>query len=133
MIDYQKVLNENPSGVMATIGDGKAKTRVFQYLFADGNRVYFCTSNEKPVYSQIQANPYVSFCTCAADFSPVLSVNGRAVFVDDLPLKARALDENPSIKDIYHSPGNPSFELFYIDVEEVVTFSFADGPQTYAV
>ncbi|HIU77677.1 MAG TPA: pyridoxamine 5'-phosphate oxidase family protein [Candidatus Pelethocola excrementipullorum] len=133
MIDYVSVLKANPNGVLATQDNGKIKTRVFQYLFSDGNKVYFCTNNEKPVYKQIKENPYISFCTYPADYAPVLSVNGKAVFVDDKALKTRALDENPGIKGIYNTPDNPVFELFYIDTEEVETFSFAKGPKTYTV
>ncbi|MBE7719734.1 pyridoxamine 5'-phosphate oxidase family protein [Lacrimispora indolis] len=133
MIDYAAVLKENPNGVLATQDGNKVKTRVFQYLFTDGNKVYFCTSNQKPVYNQIKANPYVSFCTYPADFAPVVSVNGNAVFVDDISLKARALDENPGIKGLYKTPDNPVFEIFYIDVEEVETFSYSDGPKTYTI
>ncbi|WP_024344925.1 pyridoxamine 5'-phosphate oxidase family protein [Lacrimispora indolis] len=133
MIDYAAVLKENPNGVLATQDGNKVKTRVFQYLFTDGNKVYFCTSNQKPVYNQIKANPYVSFCTYPADFAPVVSVNGNAVFVDDISLKTRALDENPGIKGLYKTPDNPVFEIFYIDVEEVETFSYSDGPKTYTI
>ncbi len=133
MIDYAAVLKENPNGVLATQDGSKVKTRVFQYLFADGSKVYFCTNNKKPVYDQIKASPYVSFCTYPADFAPVVSVNGKAVFVSDISLKTRALEENPGIKGIYKSPDNPVFELFYIDIEEVETFSFTDGPKTYTV
>lgn len=133
MIDYAATLKANPNGVMATQNNGKIKTRVFQYLFSDGNKTYFCTSNEKPVYEQIKTNPYVSFCTYPANFYPVLSVNGKAVFVNDIALKTRALDENPAIKGIYNTPDNPVFEIFYIDVEEVETFSFAEGPKTYTI
>ena len=131
MIDCAAILKANPVGVLAT-QDGKGvKTRVFQYLFADGNKVYFCTSSEKPVYEQLKANSNVSFCAYPADFNPVLSVNGKAVFVNDIALKTRALDENPQIKGIYNTPDNPVFQLFYIDVETVETFSFAEGPKTY--
>lgn len=133
MIDYTAALKENPNGVLATQDSGKVKTRVFQYLFSDGNKVYFCTSNEKPVYDQLKANPDVSFCTYPADFTPVVSVNGKAIFVDNKALKTRALDENPGIKGIYNTPDNPVFELFYIEVEEVETFSFAEGPKTYTI
>lgn len=133
MIDYAAILKANPNGVLATQDNGKIKTRVFQYLFSEGNKVYFCTSNEKPVYNQIKTNPDVSFCTYPANFAPVLSVNGKAVFVNDMALKTRALDENPPIKGIYNTPENPTFEIFYIAVEEVETFSFTEGPKTYAV
>lgn len=133
MIDYAAILKANPSGVMATQDNGRIKTRVFQYLFSDNNKVYFGTSNNKPVYEQIKANPYVSFCTYPTNFAPVLSVNGKAVFVNDMELKTRALDENPNIKGIYNTPDNPAFEIFYIDTEEVQTFSFTEGPKTYAI
>ncbi|MDR2928600.1 MAG: hypothetical protein LBV41_10475, partial [Cytophagaceae bacterium] len=99
---------------------------------AEENRVYFCTSSEKSVYAQLQANPNVSFCTHPQNFSPVLSVNGKVVFVEDLSLKAKALDENPLIKGIYNTPDNPIFKLFYIETEEIVTFSFVEGEKTYS-
>jgi uncharacterized pyridoxamine 5'-phosphate oxidase family protein len=133
MINYTDLLKATPNGVLATQDGQGVKTRVFQYLFSDGNKVYFCTSSEKPVYDQMKANPNVSFCTHPANFSPVVSVNGTVVFVDDLALKTRALDENPGIKGIYNTPDNPVFTLFYIDVKEVETFSFAEGPKTYNV
>lgn len=133
MFNYAAVLEANPSGVLATQEGGKVRTRVFQYLFSDGDRVYFCTSNQKPVYRQLQANPHVSFCTYPANFAPVVSVNGKAVFVSDMALKAKALDENPGIKGIYGAPDNPIFELFYIAVEEVETFSFTEGPSVYTL
>jgi len=133
MIDYAAILKANPVGVFATQDGKNVRTRVFQYLFADGNKVYFCTSSQKPVYGQLKENPNVSFCCHPADFNPVLSVNGKAIFVDDIALKTRALDENPPIKSIYNTPDNPVFQLFYIDVKEVETFSFAEGPKTYSV
>ena len=131
MIDYAAILKQNPNGVLATRDGDGVQTRVFQYLFADGNKVYFCTSSQKPVYGQLQANANVSFCTYTADFNPVLSVNGKAVFVDDMGLKTRALDENPPIKGIYNTPDNPVFKIFYIEVTEVDTFNFAEGPKSY--
>ena len=130
MIDYAAAFKANPAGVLATHDGQIIKTRVFQFLFADEKKVYFCTNNEKPVYAQLQANPNVSFCA-PGDFSPVVSVNGKAVFTDDMTLKTRAFDENPLLKTIYNSPENPVFTLFYIDVEEIDTFGFSEGPKSY--
>lgn len=133
MVNYAEILKANPNGVLATQDGNKVKTRVFQYLFADGNKVYFCTNSEKLVYKQLQVNPNVSFCTFTQNFSPVLSINGKAVFVEDLSLKTKALDENPLIKNIYKTPDSPIFKIFYIEVEEVETFSFAEGSKSYKV
>lgn len=131
MIDYAEILKKSPNGVLATQDGDKVKTRYFQFLFCDGKKVYFCTANDKPVFKQLKANSNVSFCVTPPDFNPVMSINGQVVFVNDLALKNRALDENPSIKGIYQSGDNPIFEMFYIDTEEIETFDFAQGPQTY--
>lgn len=103
------------------------------FFSSQGSKVYVRTSSEKPVYAQLTANPAVSFCTYPQDFLPVLSVNGKAVFVEDMALKTRALEENPGIKGIYDTPENPVLKIFYINVKEVDTFSFSDGPKTYTV
>ncbi|MFV0314357.1 MAG: pyridoxamine 5'-phosphate oxidase family protein [Anaerotignum sp.] len=133
MINFVEKLEANPNGVFATQEKGKIKTRVFQYLFAEGTKVYFCTSNEKPVYKQIKESAYVSFCTHPNNFSEVVSINGKAVFVNDLELKNRILETYPMIKGIYKSGDNPIFEAFYVDVDEVETFSFTEGPKTYTI
>jgi len=130
MFDFVELLKATPNGVLATQDGHSVKTRVFQFLFADGKKAYFCTNNEKPVYTQMKANPNVSFCV-PGDFSPVVSINGKVVFTDDVALKTRALDENPLIKTIYNSPDNPIFTLFYIDVEEVETFGFSESSKSY--
>jgi len=130
MIDYVALLKATPNGVLATRDGQDIKTRVFQFLFADGKKLYFCTNSEKPVYSQLNADSNVSFCV-PGDFSPVLSVNGKVFFDEDISLKTRALEESPLIKTIYNSPDNPIFKIFYIDVEEVETFGFSEGPKSY--
>jgi len=132
MINFTEILGTDPIGVLATQDGNSIKTRVFQYLFSDGNKAYFCTNSQKPVYSQILSNPNVSFCS-PQKHNPVLSISGKAIFVESLDLKKKALDENPLIQTIYKSPDNPIFKLFYIDVEEVETFSFDEGPKTYKV
>ncbi len=133
MINYVEKLQANPNGVFATQENGKIKTRVFQYLFAEENKIYFCTSNEKDVYKQMQENNYVSFCVNAKDYSEVLSINGKAIFVDDVELKDRILEMYPMIKGIYKNGNNPIFEAFYIDVEEVELFSFAEGAKKFKI
>lgn len=133
MLHYVEILKGNPNGVLASQDGERVSTRVFQFLFAEGNKVYFCTSSEKPVYTQLQANPHVSFCTYPQNYTPVLSVNGKAVFVEDIALKTKVLAENPLIKDIYKTPDNPIFKVFYIDIAAVDTFSFAEGPKQYQI
>jgi uncharacterized pyridoxamine 5'-phosphate oxidase family protein len=132
MFDFEAILKQNPNGVLATQDGDKVRTRVFQYQFIEGNKVYFCTQSHKPVYDQLVKNPNVSFCIYLPDFNPVLSVNGKAVFVDDINLRIRML-ESPLIKDIYKTPDNPVFKTFYVEVKEIETFNFEEGSKAYTV
>lgn len=127
MRNFETFLTSNPNGVLATVENAEPRTRVFQYLWKEGSRAYFCTSNRKDVYRQLQACPKASFCTWNPQTFEVLSLDGSVHFVNDARLKAKALDENPPIKGIYQSPENPAFELFYLEVEEVRAFSFSEG------
>jgi uncharacterized pyridoxamine 5'-phosphate oxidase family protein len=130
MFDYVSVLKENPAGVFATQDGDGVKTRVFLFLFAEGKKAYFCTSSQKPVYKQLLANPHASFCTWAKKYEPVLSINGKVVFVEDKEIKERVL-QDPMLKETYKSPDNPVFKVFYINIETAETFISAEGLKTY--
>lgn len=131
MINYVSILEQNPSGVMATKNNEKVKTRVFQYLFAEGKKIYFCTSSEKAVYAQMQSDANASFCTYPPNFAPVLSLSGKVTFVEDTALKERALAENPLLQTIYGSAKNPIFKMLYLEIAEIETFSLAEGLKQY--
>jgi uncharacterized pyridoxamine 5'-phosphate oxidase family protein len=142
MIDYVSLLKANPSGVLATRNGEGVDTRVFHFQYADGNKLYFVTSSDMSIfggstYGQLIANPNVSFCTCPADFSSVLSVSGKVIFVDDIMVTTRILtrllNENAQLKEMFKTPDNPVVKLFYIDVKEVKTFSFTEGAKIYTV
>ena len=127
--DYRAFLAANPLGTMATIEDGRPRTRVFQFLWADGDRIYFSTGAGKDVANQMRANPNVSFCTHNPEFNVVLSVDGKVHFSPDAALKKRALDEHPALGNIYKSPDNPEFSIIFIEPEQIYTFSFVAGKQ----
>jgi len=131
MIDYAASLSKNSKGVLATQDGQGVRTRVFDCLFTEGNKAFFCTSSEKSVYAQLQANPNVSFCTYPANFNPVMSIMGKAVFVDDLAVKTRAFDEKPMLKGRFGAPDSPAFKVFFVDIAEVTTFSIAEGTKSY--
>jgi uncharacterized pyridoxamine 5'-phosphate oxidase family protein len=117
---------------LATIGlDDRPKVRPFQFMLEEGGRLYFCTSNQKPVFKEMQKHPYVEFCASGENFS-WLRLNGKVVFSKDLGLKARIQDASPLVKSIYKTPDNPAFEIFYLDdaVATIADFS-GNPPQTF--
>ena len=122
MIDYNKILKENSYGILATLDDNKPKTRILQYLFSEKNKVYLATTNNKNVYKQLKKHPYVSFLSHSENYLFFISVKGNIHFTNDIALKTKVLNDYPAIKEIFKTPDNPIFELFYIEVNEVRIF-----------
>lgn len=113
---------------LATTGaDGKPKVRPFQFMLEEGGRLYFCTSNKKPVYAEMTRNPWVEFCASGDAFS-WLRLSGKASFSADRALKARIQDQSPLVKSIYKSPDNPDFEIFYLSEAQAVIADFSGNP-----
>lgn len=113
---------------LATIGlDDKPKVRPFQFMREEGGKLYFCTSNQKPVFQELQKRPYVEFCASGADFS-WLRLSGRVLFSEDLGLKARIQEASPLVKSIYQTPDNPAFEIFCLDAVTATIADFSGNP-----
>jgi len=119
---------------LATLGaDGHPKVRPFQFMLEEGGKLYFCTSNQKTVFQELQAHPHVEFCASGADYS-WLRLRGRAVFSPDLALKAKVLEASPLVKSIYKRPDNPDFEIFYLDDAAATIADFSGNPpQTFSL
>lgn len=132
MINFEEVLNGKVNGVLATTDGNSIQTRVFQSLWVEGNKVFFCTGAQKDVYKQLIAKPIASFCV-ENKCSPVLSVNGTVSFVEDMSCKEKAFEVLPMLKNLYQAPTNPNFKVFYIDIKQVKTFSYAEGPEEYTL
>ena len=117
---------------LATIGlDDKPKVRPFQFMLEEGGRLYFCTSNQKPVFREMQKHPYVEFCASGENFS-WLRLSGKVVFLKNLSLKAKIQDGNPLVKSIYKTPDNPAFEIFCLDGAFATIADFSGNPpQTF--
>jgi uncharacterized pyridoxamine 5'-phosphate oxidase family protein len=116
----------------ATVGlDGRPKVRPFQFMLEDSGKLYFCTSSQKKVYREIQAQPFVELCASDEEFS-WLRLNGRAVFSQDLTIKEKVQEASPLVKSIYRTPDNPEFEVFYLDEAVAIISDFSGNPpQTF--
>jgi len=129
--DFVHILEGYRNGVLANRDGENLRTQIITFSFAEGNRAYFCTTNDKPVYTQLVAFPNVSYCTFPPNFEPVLSLNGKVVFTRDKALMERALESNYYAKRNFKSVDNPLLEVFYIDVEKIETYG-TEGPNIYS-
>ena len=132
--EFADILEKYPNGVFSNRNGEQMRTQILSFQFVIGNRIYFCTGSEKPLYEQLVKFPYVSYCTFPQDFEPVLSLNGKVVFTDDVALKERVFGgtgyASRFIIRHYQTPYNPNLKLFYIDVEEIELYSNR-GPEIY--
>lgn len=112
------------SGVQyfATVGlDGRPKVRPFQFMFEEGGKLWFCTSNQKQIYKELQNHPFIELCTADIKMS-WLRLSGKVVFADSLAAKEKVLEISSLVKKIYKVPENPAFEVFYLeDVSASIT------------
>jgi len=113
---------------LATVGlDDKPKVRPFQFMLEEGGRLYFCTSNQKTVFKEMQRHPYIEFCASGENHS-WLRLSGKAVFSKDPVLKARIQDASTLVKSIYKTPDNPTFEVFYLEEVVATVADFSGNP-----
>ncbi len=86
-------------------------------MIEDG-RIYFCTSNEKNVYRQLQSNPNCAFICNAGGY--YFRISGEAVIVNDKELIAKihaTIDKQ--VAYVYPTPETNGFTVFYLEHGEV--------------
>lgn len=128
MEEVIKFLTENPQQYLATTGlDGNAKVRPILFYFAEDNKPYFCTSNQKPMYKELDANPNFEMTAATPEFQ-WLRIAGKVEFVDDLEIKQKVIDANDLVKSLYESGDNPIFEVFTIKEGKATIADFSGEP-----
>ncbi|MDA3851158.1 MAG: pyridoxamine 5'-phosphate oxidase family protein [Spirochaetaceae bacterium] len=110
IVDFLKV---NTTVYLATSVQEIPHVRAFGFMFEEKGELYFCTSNKKPVFQQLQVNKRVEICSMDK-FLNTLRVAGRISFTKELDKKKKILEMSPLVKSIYKHEGNPVFEVFSI-------------------
>lgn len=85
----------------------------------------FCLSNDKEVFRQLKEDPRCEVAFCSPDWSVTLRVRGRAEFFPGLEQKARILDDNEALRQMYGSADNPKFEVFRLEDWEAFFWDFS--------
>ncbi len=94
-----QVLREHNEGVLATVSGNHPQTRAFQAMKVDGTTLYFATSAQKAVYSQLQTNPNAEFIVLANKVSVRC---GESVDFDvDVETQRWIYDHNEVLQRLY--------------------------------
>ena len=127
MNEAVKFLTENPVHFLATVGlDGRAKCRPFLFCLEHDGKLWYCTNNQKEVYKEIMANPFVEFTALRAD-NTWIRLSGKVVFESNMQAKEACI-KIPSIGGIYKEASNPIFEVFYLADAKAVIADFSGNP-----
>lgn len=127
MNEVIKFLQENPVQYLSTIGlDGKAKARPFMFCFEKDGKLWFCTNNQKNVYKEMQANPYIEVTVSSPEYAWI-RLNGKTVFENNMEVKEGCM-KNPIVQGQYKTADNPIFEVFYLEDAKAIIADFSGNP-----
>ncbi len=125
MQEVLKFLTDNAPFYIATVAEDKPKVRPFGFVMEHEGKLWFCTNNKKDVYKQLVANPYFEISATSPE-KRWIRLKGKAVFATTPVVKAKALEINPRLKNMY-SVEDQLFELFYIEGGEATFATMMDG------
>ncbi len=128
MKEVLTILQDPAVGDLATVDNGKPRVRPFGFMFEENGKYYFCTNNTKNVYRQLMENPYIEYTKTNKNMVWV-RISGKIKFDEDLRKKQKCFESFPGLKDIYKSPDNPIFKVFYLEHGEATIDSFSPEPQ----
>ena len=127
MNEVVKFLQENPVQYLATVGrDGRAKCRPFMFSGERDGKLWFCTNNQKDVYKDMQANPFIEVSVSSPAYAWI-RLSGRAVFEDNRAVKEMCV-RNPIVKGQYQTADNPLLEVFCLEDARAVIADFSGNP-----
>jgi pyridoxamine 5'-phosphate oxidase len=130
--DCIKFANENPVCYLATTDGDQPRVRAFLIFFADESGFYFGLIATKQVSKQLKSNPKVEVCFYSnppdLGDARMMRVAGQIEFLDDIPLKARILEERPFLKFLgIEKPEDPRIEICRIHTGEAHFWTMADN------
>ncbi|WP_079862582.1 pyridoxamine 5'-phosphate oxidase family protein [Campylobacter jejuni] len=118
MMDLKEIaqfLDDNAPAFLATLGTcGNPRVRPIQSLLLVGDKIYFFTANTKELFKHIKNYNGIEFCSCAKD-GTFLRLRANAVFEPNLEVKKMMFKKYPHLVNLYETPQNPKFEVFYLD------------------
>ncbi len=113
--EIAQFLDDNAPAFLATLGTcGNPRVRPMQSSLLVGDKIYFYTANTKGLFKHIKNYNGIEFCSCAKD-GTFLRLRANAVFEPNLEVKKMMFEKYPYLVNLYETPQNPKFEVFYLN------------------
>ena len=117
-------LRKHNEGVLATVSGDRPQTRAFQAMKVDGTTLYFATSVQKAVYSQLQENPNAEFIVLANKVS--VRCGGSVDFDVDVETQRWIYDHNEVLQRLYDDYSQMVY--FRMPVEQLEYYDLRPTP-----
>ena len=117
-------LRKHNEGVLATVSGNHPQTRAFQAMKVDGTTLYFATSVQKAVYSQLQENPNAEFIVLANKVS--VRCSGSVDFDVDDETQRWIYDHNEVLQRLYDDYSQMVY--FRMPVEQLEYYDLRPTP-----
>jgi uncharacterized pyridoxamine 5'-phosphate oxidase family protein len=111
---------------IATIDGDRPRVRPFGFIMFFEDKLYFTTNNRKNFYKQLQKNPNVEI-SAMIDDGKWIRLKGKALFDGNLAAKKRAFEIFPNFLQMYQSPENSIFEVFYLENPSATLYSMTES------
>lgn len=109
--EIAQFLDDNAPAFLATLGTcGNPRVRPIQSPLLMGDS----TANTKGLFKHIKNYNGIEFCSCAKE-GTFLRLRANAVFEPNLEVKKMMFEKYPYLVNLYETPQNPKFEVFYLD------------------
>jgi uncharacterized pyridoxamine 5'-phosphate oxidase family protein len=125
MEEIIKFLQDSRVFSLATIDGDQARVRPMGFVMNYQGKLTLCTSNKKPMYQQMKANPKIEISATSADMQ-TLRVYGKVSVVTSKESQEKALEAAPQLKGMY-AVGDGLFELFAFESGSIAVFSDMAG------
>lgn len=111
MREVYKFLKDAGIYFIATCEGDKPHVRIYSSVAIFEDRLYIATTNDKPSYRQMMANPKVEICIMKTD-ETWLRLEGTVVKDPRVEARIQMLEENPELRAKFDE-NDGRFEVFY--------------------
>ena len=113
---------------LATVEGDQPRVRPFGALAEINGKIYTCTSNAKPIFKQITANPKIELCGFTD--GKWIRVSATAVVDPARETKEAMLEINPGLSRMY-GVDDGIFEVFYFADATATITAFGAEPEVF--
>lgn len=113
MNDTEKImdfLSKNSIQILSTSVDNHPISRPIGSATLINNKIYYCMNNDKAMFGQLQANPFICICVCASDFTWI-RIFAKAIFDENKTIKQKFIELG---KTRFSDINDKRFAVFYL-------------------